>query len=737
MPAPPPPPPPPAAAPSAAPNALLLSIQKGAALKKTITNDRSSPAIEVPKPANAPPKRFTPTTQTTPHRPSFTPPPAPPPAAPSFRPNSSTPTINAKSLGNVAAPPPPPPPPPPPATVPGNAPLPPLPRASNAVPAPASKSLTALNATPTKRDSKTAKDLSSVQVRSEDTMNSKNSLGVKEAKLHGSESTRVSDTSSQLTPSPGLAPKELSRLEAKRMKEEEKDWKRVRAGTSSGTLGVSLDTSATGLDGAREQRMIAKSKRRTLCCVFLVGLPSLIVLIGVVLLCLFYFYWNATVSFDVKLSSGGAVDSSDAQTFSLKYFVRSVQICEHVDTSNFGTSGAGKCLSLYSNPLANLSVNSYTISNALLEPDTGSAITAVPPQNVVQEKQTAWTNFVSKASVSTLSSTQKVVVPFQNVEYKYVIVSWYRPVKITAKLDLLSSETDSGVGYVLATRGTSQADGTPNANDFQTSPAGGVFDVTSNRLISYQAKNGSFLAAGSLINDKFSSPYFEQSIVPCPVTDSWHALQEPLTVAFSDGFQKQNKRISLILDDASVLIQGLARNIRGKNLDTSSLLDTGNLVDTSGNSIYVPPISFLPVSGSSSSIVTIERYLISLDSQNLTLQLSIAAVAQPSSPPSVASASIGVIPGLNFKASTGLRSKILVVPRVAKMTMPSPFSFVTAREEIIFSAFDRLLLVGQEGYLLVNCDTFMGWEGSCANFNETGYERVRYKLFIANALGNP
>ncbi|KAJ3221114.1 hypothetical protein HDU81_010875, partial [Chytriomyces hyalinus] len=62
------------------------------------------------------------------------------------------------------------------------------------------------------------------------------------------------------------------------MKEEEKDWKRGRAGTSSGTLGV--DTSATGLDGAREQRMMAKSKRRTLCCVFLIGLPSLIVLIG-------------------------------------------------------------------------------------------------------------------------------------------------------------------------------------------------------------------------------------------------------------------------------------------------------------------------------------------------------------------------------------------------------------------------------------------------------------------------
>ncbi|KAJ3230825.1 hypothetical protein HDU78_008087 [Chytriomyces hyalinus] len=52
MPAPPPPPPPaPSAAPAApaAPNALLKSIQKGAKLKKAVTNDRSAAIIEAPK----------------------------------------------------------------------------------------------------------------------------------------------------------------------------------------------------------------------------------------------------------------------------------------------------------------------------------------------------------------------------------------------------------------------------------------------------------------------------------------------------------------------------------------------------------------------------------------------------------------------------------------------------------------------------------------------------------------
>ncbi|KAH9247675.1 hypothetical protein BASA83_010964 [Batrachochytrium salamandrivorans] len=56
--APPPPPPPPpqpalqASAPPVASNALLKSIEKGTRLKKTVTNDRSSPLVDAPKPGS-------------------------------------------------------------------------------------------------------------------------------------------------------------------------------------------------------------------------------------------------------------------------------------------------------------------------------------------------------------------------------------------------------------------------------------------------------------------------------------------------------------------------------------------------------------------------------------------------------------------------------------------------------------------------------------------------------------
>ncbi|KAJ3393116.1 hypothetical protein HDU84_002793 [Entophlyctis sp. JEL0112] len=435
--------------------------------------------------------------------------------------------------------------------------------------------------------------------------------------------------------------------------------------------------------------------------------------------------------------------------------------------TSLGTSDGPNCLTIFSNPTASAPVAGFALGAALNQTDDsglvhyGSAIDVPAPASGLS----AWTNLVDRDSASSVDTAVTFATSVKTVTYRYVVVSWYVPAKVTAKLDV--SADAGGVGYVLATRGRSPTGNNPASpfnDDFVRTPAGAKLARYDGGLLGYQALNGSFsaLAAGSnssSVPNSAPSPYFLEAIVPLAETRCWFPLASPISVSLSNGgFQRRHIQLNLLLDDASVLIQGILNSSAIKALSSNPaesanyLYSVGNLMDSSENGIYLPVPSFTSIQAPPSAIICQEKFIINIASQNIMLQLSIYAtgsndttvdnVVQWCSNLPVSGTSVSVVPGW-FNSSTMAKETrprtagILMVPKIdsfAFSDVGSTVNFMDISGNIVMGRFTRTY--DSAGTILIRCDAFAGWAGECLSSDEVnwnGYEDASV-WFLATQL---
>ncbi|KAJ3122197.1 hypothetical protein HK100_012081 [Physocladia obscura] len=433
-------------------------------------------------------------------------------------------------------------------------------------------------------------------------------------------------------------------------------------------------------------------------------------------------------------------------------------------TIDVGIKFGSNCLNIYANSLANESISFYSLKNALAQSDfhepTGVDLINGKFSNP-DIQQTAWTNLISENSTSLIKETTKLVVGIREISYQYVIVSWYRPIKVTGKIDVFVKNfqnTSNGVNYILGTRGINIDNFDPNPPDFSQTSSGGLYTSSYYSLLDYEASNGSFELPNSLHP---TTPYYTETIIPVTETQSWYSLINPISLSLSNGgFQRRKIALRLVLDDSSVLMQGTldstvydgitsSKNTNGTKIKSTRQpqFQAGNLIDSLGNSLYMPPPSFAPII--TGAQISVEKYILSLTSQNIMAQLTLYVTfnneIDTASGTAIAGASLGIVPGwFNFTTSVKegrfRENGIILAPKISKVIVSSsePFStlkFVDFFGIEIVSGLEQTTL-RESGTVFVRCAAFQGWQGSCMSPNSTwtGFEEVNVFYFDSSIL---
>ena len=117
---------------------------------------------------------------------------------------------------------------------------------------------------------------------------------------------------------------------------------------------------------------------------------------------------------------------------SLKYYIMSIQLCQNVQGSGSGFSSAEGCIQLYQNPDAGGDYDTYTVSQAQADSTDGHFIDLM-----TADGQAALRKPVTLEIPIAKSDSPDSGAPSQAGVYRFGLINFYRPIKVTAEFPIL------------------------------------------------------------------------------------------------------------------------------------------------------------------------------------------------------------------------------------------------------------------------------------------------------------
>jgi hypothetical protein len=253
---------------------------------------------------------------------------------------------------------------------------------------------------------------------------------------------------------------------------------------------------------------------------------------------------------DAGARRAGMVGQNDAgQLYGLKYYFRSIQICESLETQGTAFHNPSGCLEIYRG-----------------EPDpafeyTDPKLDFVEQADFAREDDDGFVDLASRPGRDALAQTVELG-PGDARAYRWGLVTWYLPIKVTAEIPM-------------------------EGDTFMRTRDGETWSYPNGDGYSYMTTApGNFLSATSA----------EEAVVMHPNGGSWFRFQAPLVITpeqIADGEQ-------FSLD--------LTFNADGMLKGYTAASQAFNLQDSAGNAIAVPMLDLTPVPHPADQGVVVETY---------------------------------------------------------------------------------------------------------------------------------
>lgn len=262
--------------------------------------------------------------------------------------------------------------------------------------------------------------------------------------------------------------------------------------------------------------------------------------------------------------------ASSAGLTSLKYFVRSIQVCEAMDVQGSGFQNPRGCLELYRG------------SESVLAADLNSDW--APLGEAARQVQDGYVDLMSESARSTLARTT-TLQPGHVRSYNYGIITWALPIKVTATLDL-------GDGLNLYTHDgetTSELLGADNYRNYFTRSSVSLLEAPA-----------------------------EEAVVLLPNGGNWFKFQAPFAITQDDIDQGRDWVLDLVFNP-----DGIIKGYEG-NYVPGNLRDVDNEGITL-RGITVPMLDLVPVPHRASDAIVRESYLahVTLDGSGFDVRLEL------------------------------------------------------------------------------------------------------------------
>ncbi|KAJ3106062.1 hypothetical protein HDU97_007065 [Phlyctochytrium planicorne] len=382
---------------------------------------------------------------------------------------------------------------------------------------------------------------------------------------------------------------------------------------------------------------------------------------------MFFFFFKPAINVQIIRLESNVTGSASTVT-SLKYLIRSINLCESVSVSSVGFTTSSNCLTLFDGT-SSYDPNIFSLSNA--------------NARVATAQQDSWVDLASKASIDSVSNSIKIT-GIDAKKFSYVVVNWYRPVRVTGSVRVPNAGANA-VATLVTKQVVSSA-----TSDFHTSFTGGLYSEALSPLTNAD------LAAAIVP---------EEAIVPLATTAGIFRLQTPGFVSVNDVFFRNGYTVSLVVDSGSV------NSLQGRVFG-----GTGNLMDKNGSSIFVAPILFAPIFHRPGDTIVAETYILNLPPNlGISLQLTLYLINSELIP---SSSSLSIL-------TTSNATVTLIPPQLDSFTIAStPGSTVaTATSSLVFwdrlgnkvlDGFTRKTAIGDSDLVKLDCEVFEGWlRGSC------------------------
>ena len=268
---------------------------------------------------------------------------------------------------------------------------------------------------------------------------------------------------------------------------------------------------------------------------------------------------SATLS--VRLSNAGTTRAGErryamesgqntpGQLYGLKYYFRSILICETMETQGTAFSDPRGCIELY---------------RGAADPDfeyTDPSHDFVDQADLAREDDDGFVDLAATGGGAALEQT--IELGAQDARsYQWGLVTWYLPIKVTAEIPL-------------------DGDRTMRTRDGET------WSYSSGSGYSYMTT-----AAGSFMD----STAAEEAVVMHPNGGSWFRFQAPLTITPEDIEARAQLALDLTFNPDGM--------IKGYTVASQAF----NLQDSLGNSIAVPMLDLTPVPHPADAAVRVETY---------------------------------------------------------------------------------------------------------------------------------
>jgi hypothetical protein len=316
---------------------------------------------------------------------------------------------------------------------------------------------------------------------------------------------------------------------------------------------------------------------------------------------------------------------------SLKYHVRSIRICESLETQGSGFNNAQGCIDLYQGD-----ENAFPYK---LDDDFSSLADAA------RRTDSGFVDLLSASSRATLAGS--TVLTHQDVRsYHYGMITWSLPIKVKATVAL-------GDGSSLYTHdGRTQAEviGADNYRAYYTLPATSLAQAPA-----------------------------EEAVVLLPNGGNWFKFQSPLTITAADIDERREFVLDLVFNP-----DGIVKGFSGEAMGSLSERDaTGRTV----NAMTVPMLDLAPVPHRASERAIRESYqgTVQLDGSAFDLRMELYSIEGDAS---------GTIYGVDVK-SLVTSASTRVPPELSKVSFietaaDGTLSFLSFKRTPILTGFSRV-----------------------------------------------
>jgi hypothetical protein len=350
--------------------------------------------------------------------------------------------------------------------------------------------------------------------------------------------------------------------------------------------------------------------------------------------------------------AGGGATSMSLE--SLKYFVRSISVCESLDVMGSGFGNSNGCLGLYH---GDESMYAY---------DPAGDFTPLADA-ARRGGDTGFVDLMSDTSRAGLGGSTPITHDDVHA-YNYGVITWTLPIKLKATVDL----NDGSQLFTHDGTTTYQTTGTDGYRDYFTTPATGL-DV---------------------------GPA-EEAVVLLGNGGNWFRFQNPLTITQSDVDDKKTWVLDLVFNPDGI--------VKGFSGDGAS----GNLRerDTSGNilrAVTVPMLDLVPVPHRATETVMRESYVATVDLGSTAFDARIELYSVDGDPNST-------VYGVDVKSlvSTGTHAMPPEMSKISYLAQDGgTLSFLSWNHTPIITGFTRLTHELDTTTASIVCSTFTDRAGS-------------------------